>query len=181
MKWNDFPWGGNILKNYFTWRLRAIGILPKRPAEDHRLLAVRGYFFSTCAAILHTVGLFPPLANTRCAKSKQACFQKWLQEKKTKNTFVRIHIDVAIKWRNTQLRATFWDFMESSENMEDRQRERLQRCRLFLSVTKIYWFLLKFHHSEALELQFYTKHETSELSQFTRNTAVDVGSAIKPL
>ena len=120
---NVFPWGGNILKEqlgevrvskgqgsadhfvrgpvqhsvacYCIWRCTAIDFLPKRPAEDHRLLAARGYYFGTCTAILHSAGLFAPLAVSLCGvKSKQVCLQKWLQEKKEKKNWTYICIQI---------------------------------------------------------------------------------------
>ena len=121
---------------YFIWRSRAIGLLPKRPAEDNRLLAVRGYFFGTCAAILHSAGLFPPLAITRCVKSKHACFQKRLQGKKLEHICIetyRRENKITIHTTQGNVLRFYGKFREHG-----RQTDRLQRFRLFLSMTKTY-------------------------------------------
>jgi len=55
-----------------------------------------------------------------------------------------------------------------TDRQTDRQKDSKDADLFSLSVSKIYWFLLKFHHSETLKIQFYTKYKTSELSQFTR-------------
>jgi hypothetical protein len=49
----------HTLAFYFIWQRRAIGLLPKRPAEDHRLLSVHVYFYGTRAAFLAHGGAVP--------------------------------------------------------------------------------------------------------------------------